>query len=312
MPAAPGVGRPLANRFLVAYAVLYTTFLSLMHTRGGFSLTDPLLVLAIVGFAFSALAWWATRGLAPHPFVVRHPAAECAVLAVYLLVVMAFLTWGIDAIDGVTRTGLGRGLTLLAAKVVVFVATPLALFAGLWGYDPRALVDRSSSWRGHAAAALWMSLALVLFQVVFGRGLAEVRGAGLGGWPLVLGVPVVFAWLAIEVGVVEEVFFRVLVQSRLSAWLGCEVGGIVLMSLLFGLAHAPGFYFRTGRTFEGLGPSPSLLMAVGYSIVMTSVTGFFFGILWARTRNLVVLVVVHAAGDLVPNLVDTLKMWLGK
>ena len=108
-------------------------------------------------------------------------------------------------------------------------------------------------------------------------------------------------------GVVEEFFFRVLLQSRLSAALRSELGGIVLMSLIFGLVHAPGLYLRTSATQEGLAAHPSLLMAVGYSIVITSVAGFFLGVLWARTRNFLVLILVHAATDLLPNTLPTLR-----
>ena len=50
-------------------------------------------------------------------------------------------------------------------------------------------------------------------------------------------------------------------------------------------------------------------MAIGYSIVITSVAGFFLGVLWARTRNFLVLVLVHAAADLLPNtLADTARL----
>jgi membrane protease YdiL (CAAX protease family) len=98
----------------------------------------------------------------------------------------------------------------------------------------------------------------------------------------------------------------VLLQSRLSAVLRSQLGGIVLMALLFGLAHAPGLYLRSGITHEGLGAHPSFLMAAGYSIVVISVAGFFLGVLWARTRNFALVVVIHAAGDLLPNLLPTL------
>ena len=76
-----------------------------------------------------------------------------------------------------------------------------------------------------------------------------------------------------------------------------------MSSVLFGLTHAPGFYLRPAATQEALGPHPSLLLAVGYSIVVTSVASFFLGILWMRTKNLAVVIIVHAAADFLPNLV---------
>jgi membrane protease YdiL (CAAX protease family) len=143
-----------------------------------------------------------------------------------------------------------------------------------------------------------MSLLLLAFQSLLGRGLRDIASAHLPTSVLWYGLPLTFLWLVLEAGAVEEFFFRVLLQTRLSAVLHSELGAIVLMSVIFGLAHAPGLYLRTGLTQEGLSPHPSLLMAVGYSIVITSVAGFFLGVLWARTRNFAVVVVVHAVGDL--------------
>jgi membrane protease YdiL (CAAX protease family) len=155
-----------------------------------------------------------------------------------------------------------------------------------------------------------MSLVIIMFQLAFGRGLSEIRHSGAPMWILILGIPACYLWLLIEVGLVEEFFFRCLLQSRISAWLHSEAGGIVLASLLFGLAHAPGLYYRTGKTFEAVGPHPSWLMAVGYSIVIVSVPGLFMGVLWSRTKSLWLLMAVHAAGDLVPQLAPMVRAWL--
>jgi len=40
-----------------------------------------------------------------------------------------------------------------------------------------------------------------------------------------------------------------------------------------------------------------------------AVSGIFFGIIWARTRNLAALVIIHAATDLFPNLSGFVKTW---
>jgi membrane protease YdiL (CAAX protease family) len=142
---------------------------------------------------------------------------------------------------------------------------------------------------------------------VAGRGLRDITAAHVTRGTLIWGLPLAFVWLALEAGVVEEFFFRCLLQSRLSAALQSELGGIVVMAMLFGLMHAPGLYLRTAVTQEGLSPHPSLWVAVGYSIVITSVAGFLFGVLWARTRNFAVIVVVHAAADLLPDFLPTLR-----
>ncbi len=138
----------------------------------------------------------------------------------------------------------------------------------------------------HMLVFVGMSLVLVIFQSVAGQGLRDITNARVPGDKLLFGMPLVFLWLVLEVGIVEEFFFRVLLQSRLSAALRSELGGIVLMSVIFGLVHAPGLYLRTSVTHEGLAAHPSFLMAVGYSIVITSVAGFFLGVFWAQDSQL--------------------------
>lgn len=76
-----------------------------------------------------------------------------------------------------------------------------------------------------------------------------------------------------------------------------------------GLAHAPGFIFRQAGTAEGLGPNPTALDAIAYLIVVLAVTGILFGVIWARTKNLTALMLVHAAGDLLPNFATFIKTW---
>jgi membrane protease YdiL (CAAX protease family) len=195
---------------------------------------------------------------------------------------------------------------LLSVKVLTFVVLPAAIISALGRYQIAELIPASLGWR-RLRLALWMSLATVLMQSLLGRGLRDIRGAHLPLWVLVVAAPLSFVWLAVEVGIVEEFFFRVLLQERLAVALRSPWGGLVVATVLFGLVHAPGFFLRPSATQEGLGSHPSLLMAVGYSIVLTSLGGLFLGVLWMRTKNFAVLVIVHAAGDLLPNLVPWVK-----
>jgi len=49
--------------------------------------------------------------------------------------------------------------------------------------------------------------------------------------------------------------------------------------------------------------------AVAYAIVVLSVSGIFFGIVWARTRNLFAVMFIHAATDLLPNFKQFVSTW---
>jgi CAAX protease family protein len=291
---------------LASYLVLYAATLYAMMRFGAFDAGDSLGVFAVLGVGFSLLAWLLTLGVAPLAYRVREPARELQLLLLYMFPLAVFIAYGFSTIHRWVPGEPADSLVILVAKLSVFVAIPAWLMFSRFGYSMRDLVPVSLP-TSHLLAFVGIGGLLLVFQSVAGRGLRDINAASVPGDTLLFGLPLVFVWLALEVGVVEEFFFRVLLQSRLSAALRSELGGIVVMALLFGLVHAPGLYLRTSVTQEGLSGHPSVWMAVGYSIVITSVAGFFLGVLWARTRNFLVLVLVHAAADLLPNTLPTLR-----
>jgi len=201
----------------------------------------------------------------------------------------------------------------LAKKLIVFVAIPFAVFRFAFSYRLRDFGIQFQGLRAlagsHLPVVLVVGGALLAFQYFVGSGAAPVRHGNFSAHQLLVGLPLCFIWLVIEVGLVEEFFFRALVQSRFGAWFKSEVSGIVLMSLVFGLAHAPGFIFRQAGSVEGLGANPSALDAIAYSIVVLSVSGILFGVMWARTKNLFALMLIHAAADLLPNFANFVQVW---
>ena len=61
------------------------------------------------------------------------------------------------------------------------------------------------------------------------------------------------------------------------------------------------------RRQVALRPDPRLLAVLSHSIVILSVAGLAFGVVWALTRNIYILMVMHAAGDLVPKLSEFMR-----
>lgn len=291
--------------YVGAYFALWTVVLMLLRAFEGFEVSEALAALVILGVIFPALAILATRRLSALLDVVRHPGSETVVLVMYLVVIAWVLVSGFDRVARI-RTEPLHSVVLLSVKLMAFVAFPAAITLALGHYRIAELVSISLRWR-ELRPALLMSLAALLMQSFLGRGLHDIREAHLPVWVVAVATPLSFAWLMIEVGVVEEFFFRVVLQERLAAMLRSPWGGLVVAAVLFGLVHAPGFYLRPAATQEALGTHPPLFMAVGYSIVLTSLAGLFLGVLWMRTKNFAVLVIVHAAGDLLPNLVPWAK-----
>jgi membrane protease YdiL (CAAX protease family) len=291
---------------LAGYVGLYAAALFAMSRRGGFNPSDALGVAAVLGVGFSVVAWAATIGVKPLPYAVSQPARELIVLVVYLLALTAFVTWGFDWLRRTFPADPAQACALLSAKLVTFVALPFWIMRSRFAYRWRDLAPSGFKPR-HVIVMVAMSALFLAFQAVAGRGLRDIKAAHVPANVLIFGMPIAFLWWTLEAGVVEEFFFRCLLQSRLAARLKSELGGIVVASLLFGLMHLPGLYLRTGITQEGLPPHPPLWMAVGYSIVITSAAGFVFGVLWSRTRNFALIAVVHGAGDLLPDFLTTMR-----
>jgi membrane protease YdiL (CAAX protease family) len=86
-----------------------------------------------------------------------------------------------------------------------------------------------------------------------------------------------------------------------------EAGAVVAGALLFALAHVPGLYLRGHPGVDGYSPDP--VRVIAFTVGVLSPVAVLFGTLWARTRNLLLIVLLHAAVDVLPNLSDFVKTW---
>jgi len=216
-----------------------------------------------------------------------------------------FLTAGLQAIDDVFPAEPANYFAKLAGKLVFFVIVPFAIFA-YRGYRWRDFLSLGIGRRGWLVAIV-LSLVFIAVNAVIGKGLQRIDASGYTPATLFSGGLVVYLVLLAEVGLVEEYFFRGLLQQRLASWFGDPVSGLLLAAVLFGLAHAPGFYLRWEQNAADLFAEPSLLFAMAYSVAIISVSGLFMGVLWLRTRSLLIVMLVHAAGDWLPNVSEMLQ-----
>src|SRR5437660_8096085 len=287
--------------WLAAYAALWIACVLFLRGRSPQSLGEQIAIFAIIGVAFSLIAMIVTLGYAELLVRVRDTRREVPVILVWCVVLFAYFIF----VRRFAKQGLpGEHSTQtisLIIKLLMFVALPIAGMMAMFHYKLRELMP--VNWSLPALSpAVWLSILMIGFQCVFGIGLSQIRATHLSPPMLIFYAAIAFVWLALEAGLVEEFFFRALLQERLVRFFESETACILLAALLFGLMHAPGFYLRTADSGEDLGVHPTILVAVAYSIVNTSAAGIFFGTLWARTRNLAVVVIVHASLDLVPNL----------
>ncbi len=307
------------NFILISGLILYCGAFAVLLGNKNFEVAGALVVLVVFGIVLPLIAWIATRAAIPLSISINPGASELIVLSGYIIALSLYLIGGPQWIDQHlpsewTDSVRIKSVIMLAKKLIVFVAIPFAIFRFGFGYRVRNFgVQREGlrALRGsHLPVVLIVGGVFVAFQYFFSGGGASFRHGHFTAYQLIVGLPLCFIWLFVEAGLVEEFFFRALVQSQLATAFKSEVGGVVLMSLIFGLAHAPGFIFRHAGEVEGLGPHPGAFDAVAYSIVVLAVSGITFGVVWARTKNLLALVLIHAAGDLLPNFASFAQTWL--
>lgn len=290
-------------------AALYALILGLsvwyLGVLGKADADELLPVIVIMGLGFSGLALVLTRGMRTRPPRPRRPGPEALAALVLLALIALYLVLAKSAVDAlVPGDGLAHRAVATGGKVVVFVALPYAVFARVFGVGPADFGLDGAAWRALAGApgliVLILGAILCGFQWVAGSGAAPIRDGAFGPMALILGLPAAFLWLMVEVGLVEEFFFRGLLQTRLVAITGSPVAGIVIMTVLFGLIHAPGYILRGSGVGEAVGTAPGVLEAMAYTIAIQSVAGWFLAILWQRSGNLPLCMMVHAATDLLP------------
>jgi uncharacterized protein len=316
---ATGSQRFANNCVLIGSLILYVCAVAVLLRNKSFDATDAVVVLIVFGIAFPFIAWIATLCASPLSISAQTSKYRLIVLVGYIALLSVYLVGGPHWIDQYlpsswTDSAQIRFFITLAKKLVVFVAIPFAIFRFGFGYRIRDFGVQSEGLRAlcgsHLPVVLVVGGAFLAFQYFLSGGGASFRHGHFTTYQLLLGLPLCFIWLFFEAGLVEEFFFRALVQSQLASTFKSEASGIALMSLIFGLAHAPGFIFRHAGEVEGLGSNPSAIDAVAYSIVVLAISGLTFGVIWARTKNLFAVMLVHAAGDLLPNFAGFAQTWL--
>jgi membrane protease YdiL (CAAX protease family) len=295
----------------IAYALLCGMGLIVLARDPAFGMGEALAVLLILGLGLSVAAWLATLGATPRPQPVREPGREFLWVTVILVAIgIGFLGYGLSALHAAVSHDPAQSIAVIVAKILATVLVPALAFRWL-GYTWRELLAFTRLNRVELRALLIMMTVLALLQFTMGRGPEEVRALmserGFAMWQVLLLAVPAWLWLCVEAGIVEEFLFRVLLQSRLAAWSRSSVVGVVGMAVLFGLAHAPGYVLRGAYAKEGMAHAPDALSAAAYALVVVSPVGLVFGLIWARTRSLTLVVLLHGWADLIPNLASLVR-----
>jgi membrane protease YdiL (CAAX protease family) len=304
------------DRIFLLYIILFG--LSAWVLRNQYPMEDLFTGSVILGIIFPMLSWLISRNAKPlyrdKPLQWREP----VVLLFVIVYITIWLTWGTGWVSRNTPAVIrdnaqAKYIFDIIKKLIVFVIIPCWIYHLKYGFNLKDF-GAGFSIREMASKKSLIILAgagipLLLFQYYLGGGAAPIREGKFSASQMLIGFPLLFISLVIEVGLVEEFFFRALLQSRLTVWLRSPRAAILVSGLIFGLAHVPGLWLRGASSLEGLSPDAGIDAILAVAIVNLSIAGIFMGIIWHYTRNLWLIMFIHALVDLLPNFGEFVKLF---
>ncbi len=304
----------LRNKYFLAGILLYIASVAYLHFSFGQSLSDFLITALILGYGFSALSYLVSKPLA----LAEQKASfkkEWIVIICLVGWIIFYTTYGPALINKLfpeewLKDPKLNSLIIVARKLFFFVLVPFAAYkmAGFSLQDFGLNAGKLKFTKRELLLLVVLSIAALLFQYLISRKSKQLFSGSYSVAELLSSLPLSFLWLALEAGLVEEFFYRGFLQSRLSAVLRSNTGGIILTAVLFGLSHAPGLYLR-GAESEGISEQLPFLFWSAYTIAYMSIAGIFLGIIYSRTKNLWLVIALHAMVDLLPNTVEFIQTW---
>jgi membrane protease YdiL (CAAX protease family) len=291
---------------IVAYILIWAVAVGYLAVRGA-DWMFPIASLVIFGLILGAIIWFLTRKMDAPPVPVAHPARESRGLLLYLLVYAVLLIgiW-LGTIRHAIPPGPTQELAVVGYKLLIHVVIPAAIILALGG-AVGPLFDSGLRRPGFWPALIVLSALMFALLAVVSPSLKQIGALGFAPAAAVGWVLAAWAWNSIEAGLCEEFFFRACLQSRLTAWLRSPMAAIVATSLLFALSHWPGLYLRGNPDVDGWSTDP--VQVAAFTIATLSPLSIALGLLWARSRSLLLIVLVHGAVDALPNTAELVHIW---
>jgi membrane protease YdiL (CAAX protease family) len=269
--------------------------------------TFPIFSLAIFGVALTLLGLQLTRRADAPAIAVSRPRFETGWLLAYLaLYAFVMLGWALSWVREAFAAGPDQEIAVMLLKLAAHVVLPAALLLAL-GASVRPLF--AAGWRrpGFWPALVVLGAVLVGLLMVVSPSLKTIAALGAAPAAVALGVAGSFLWVSVEAGLNEEFFFRAVLQTRLAAAMKSPAWGIVVTSVLFALSHAPGLYLRGTPETDGWSTDP--VQVAAFTIATLAPISILFGTLWARTRSLLLVVLLHGSVDVLPFTAEFMRTW---
>jgi uncharacterized protein len=290
----------------LVFAVLWGGSVYCLYAAGNEDWFTGVIVMGVFGLAMSGLAWVLTLGANAPAIEVKRPALESGAVLVYLaLYAVLFTGYGMSWARAALPEGQQQDLLVLGVKLVAHIVLPALLLLAL-GARIAPLLQTGLSGRKFWRTLIVLGVIILGLLCVISPSLRNIAATNVSAATLAWAAPATFVWISIEAGLNEEFLFRGVVQTRLSAWFKSAWAGVFVTSILFGLVHAPGLFLR-GAGADG--SSADVLQVIAYTIAVLAPMGLLFGLIYARTKSLLLVVLLHGLVDVLPNMDDFIRTW---
>jgi membrane protease YdiL (CAAX protease family) len=306
---------PKKQLYISVGLLLYIAAISYLYFAFGQPLAEIFIPLLVIGVGFSGISWLYLQSL-NEP--LQRPAFknEWFLLLLLVLWIGFYITYGGSLINRIIPASwiadpATYSIIIFIRKLLIFVLIPFIIYRSLgftladFGLKKAPL---KMSTNRLILFLISLSVIILLFQYYAGRGGKEISQHAFSLKQFIIGLPLCLLYLIFDAGLIEEFFFRGLLQARLAALLKSTTGGIVIAAIIFGLVHAPGLYLR-GAASEGIEEQLPFLFFSAYSVTYMSIAGLFLGIIYSKTKNLWLVIFLHALVDLIPNFSDFMATW---
>lgn len=304
--SAANNGRSAAIIAALVYALLWGGSTAYLYATGG-DWSTGVLVALIFGLGLGSIAWLLTRGASAPRVEVKRPAIESGSILVYLaLYAVLFLGFGMTWARQMLPEGQQQEVLVLALKLGVHIVLPALLLLAL-GAKLGPITQLGLSGRKFWRTLIVLGLIILALVCVITPSLKQISGIPPMLETMIWAVPLGFIWITLEAGACEEFLFRGVLQTRLTSWFNSAWAGVIVTSLIFGLAHAPGLFMRGGPGVDGWSTDP--LQVIAHTIAVLSPIGLTFGLIYARTKSLLLVILLHGLVDVLPNLAEFVETW---
>lgn len=292
---------------VLAFAAVWAGSVYYLFAQGNEDWFTGVLVMGIFGVAMSGLAWALTLGAQAPPIEAKRPALESGAIIVYLaLYAVLFTGFGMSAARAAFPEGPQQEALVMGVKLIAHVVLP-ALILVLLGVRLAPLFQAGLSGRKFWRTLIVLGAIILALLCVISPSLKNIADTNAAFATLAWVAPVSFVWIAIEAGLNEEFLFRAVLQTRLQALFKSPWAGVFVSALVFAVAHVPGLFLRGGADTDG--SSADLVQVIAYTFAVLAPMGLLFGLIYARTKSLLLVVLLHGLVDVLPNMSDFIRHW---